>query len=336
MTGPPLVTVTPATTVDEALRLLVDSELGALPVVDSAEGRRLLGMVTDLDLLCVETFLNLERGQDVFPRPGESFRTFNELKALSATQLRRTVGEILAAAPPLVTITPDTTIQKADRLLIKTRVPRLPVVDTEGRLLGILPRSQIIRMLLALRGTPVVTEAPDPTAAPAPNLTELRPEDAVARVMAARQVRVTPDTPIEEAFRQMIGRRIRGLVVVDDAGRLVGVASDYDLLQVDPIDNFKSRSGDAFPKASESFDEFHNIQEVFQKQAAVTVGQVMTPNPFAVHASATFADALQAFVEKRVARLPVVDDAGQCVGVLTRARALTALMLMRAPSSTLP
>lgn len=124
------------------------------------------------------------RGQDVFPRPGESFRTFNELKALSATQLRRTVGEILAAAPPLVTITPDTTIQvppsgirptppmlppsfptparsrgrpapgagsvgatplpslrpqKADRLLIKTRVPRLPVVDTEARRLPLLP-----------------------------------------------------------------------------------------------------------------------------------------------------------------------------------------------------
>jgi len=62
----------------------------------------------------------------VFPRPGESFRTFNELKALSATQLRRTVGEILAAAPPLVTITPDTTIQVPPSGITPTRLVAFP------------------------------------------------------------------------------------------------------------------------------------------------------------------------------------------------------------------
>ena len=48
-------------------RSLVKHELAGAPVVDAQN--RLVGLVSDFDLLCVETFMNAERCARVAPRP---------------------------------------------------------------------------------------------------------------------------------------------------------------------------------------------------------------------------------------------------------------------------
>eukprot|EP00667_Euglena_gracilis_P008827 EG_transcript_8954 len=321
MTKMPLVTVLPEAPIEDALQLLVQHDLAGLPVVDA--NNKFLGMVSDVDLLSLETFLEFGRAQDVFPKTGESYNTFKELKQLALKQSRRTVGEVMMHP---TTVSPADTIKKADRLLLLQKLPRLPVIDDEGRLLGIISRKRIMAFVYASMGTPVVREVGRPQAQ---DLRGLSPEDPVSLFMKERQVQVTPQTPVDEAYRQMIGRRIRGLVVVDDKGTVVGVASDYDLLAVDLIDNFKSRTNDAFPKPSEPFAQFRDMQEMLRKHSASTVGELMTPNPYLVRDTASFAEALQIFADKKVARLPVINSDGKCVGVLTIIRAITALTLMR-------
>jgi CBS domain-containing protein len=52
----------------------------------------------------------------------------------------------------------------------------------------------------------------------------------VADVMSHDPIMVSPQTPLKEAIKILAERRISGLPVVDDAGKLVGVISETDLL----------------------------------------------------------------------------------------------------------
>ena len=52
----------------------------------------------------------------------------------------------------------------------------------------------------------------------------------VADVMSRDLITVKPQTPIKEAIKILAEQRISGLPVVDDAGKLVGVISETDLL----------------------------------------------------------------------------------------------------------
>ena len=102
-----------ATPVAEAAKLLKSENVGSLPVT---EGDRLVGMVTDRDIVVRV----VAEGKDV----------------QSAT-----VGEI--ASRDLVTIDPQQDLDEALRLMAKHQVRRLPVVEEDGRLVGILAQADV-------------------------------------------------------------------------------------------------------------------------------------------------------------------------------------------------
>jgi CBS domain-containing protein len=102
-----------ATPVAEAAKLLKSENVGSLPVT---EGDRLVGMVTDRDIVVRV----VAEGKDV--------------------QLA-TVGEI--ASRDLVTIDPQQDLDEALRLMAKHQVRRLPVVEEDGRLVGILAQADV-------------------------------------------------------------------------------------------------------------------------------------------------------------------------------------------------
>ena len=101
------------TPVAEAARLMKTEDVGSLPVV---EGDRLVGMVTDRDIV----IRVVAEGNDV----------------QSAT-----VGEI--ASKDLVTIDPQQELDEALRLMAQHQVRRLPVVEEDGRLVGILAQADV-------------------------------------------------------------------------------------------------------------------------------------------------------------------------------------------------
>ncbi len=104
-----------STTVVEAARLMKSEDVGPLPVV---EGERLVGMVTDRDIV----LRVVAEGKD----PQSS-----------------TVGEI--ASRDLVTVDPQQDLDEALRLMAQHQVRRLPVVEEDGRLVGILAQADIAR-----------------------------------------------------------------------------------------------------------------------------------------------------------------------------------------------
>jgi CBS domain-containing protein len=97
----------------EAARLMKSEDVGSIPVT---EGDRLVGIVTDRDI---------------------ALRVVAEGKDVQGV----TVGEI--ASQDLVTVDPQQDLDEALRLMAQHQVRRLPVVEEDGRLVGILAQADI-------------------------------------------------------------------------------------------------------------------------------------------------------------------------------------------------
>jgi len=126
------VKVTADTRLKEAARLMVHHRVSGLPVVD--EGGKLIGILSEGD------FIRREAGRD---RPhGVSLLDAvfgeGELQPVGA----ETVAEVMTRS--VVTITPEATVGEAARVMGRRNVKRLPVVDLEGELIGIVSRADVV------------------------------------------------------------------------------------------------------------------------------------------------------------------------------------------------
>ena len=108
-------TVSPDQPVIESAKIMRDEDVGIVPI---AEGDRLVGTVTDRDI----TTRVVAEGKDPQSTP---------------------VSEI--ASTQLVTIDPDQEIEEALRLMAQHQVRRLPVVEEDGRLVGIVAQADVAR-----------------------------------------------------------------------------------------------------------------------------------------------------------------------------------------------
>jgi len=96
--------------------MFVDHDCGAIPVVDSVDTRRPIGIVTDRDIACRAV-----------------------AKGLNALEL--TARDCMSS--PSVTIQEDASLDEAIQLMEDNRVRRLPVVDERGRCIGVVAQADI-------------------------------------------------------------------------------------------------------------------------------------------------------------------------------------------------
>ena len=131
-----VVTVAPDLGYKQIVDLLVEFGVSAVPVVDGH--RRVLGVVSEADLLHKVEF----NGADVHARLFERRR-----QRLAKEKATGETAESLMTAPA-VTIGADATLTSAARLMEHRNVKRLPVVDDEGNLVGIVSRRDLLRRYL--------------------------------------------------------------------------------------------------------------------------------------------------------------------------------------------
>ena len=129
-----VVTVDRITPYKEIARLLAEHRISGLPVVKM--GRAVVGVVTEADLLAAQahTARRLRSGTRWTWRPQG-----RQGPALTA-------GELMTS--PAVTIGPGATIPAAARLMNMHHVRRLPVVDEQNRLVGIISRRDLLSVFL--------------------------------------------------------------------------------------------------------------------------------------------------------------------------------------------
>ncbi|XP_020236632.1 CBS domain-containing protein CBSX1, chloroplastic [Cajanus cajan] len=140
---------------------------------------------------------------------------------------------------------------------------------------------------------------------------------------------VKTTTTVDEALEALVNNRISGLPVIDDDWNLVGVVSDYDLLAIDSISGGPQSDANLFPAVDSSWKTFNDIQKLLSKTNGQVVGDLMTPTPLVVHESTSLEEAARLLLETKYRRLPVVDDDGKLVGLITRGNIVKAALLSK-------
>lgn len=140
--------VKPTTTIDEALELLVAHRITGFPVID--DDWKLVGLVSDYDLLALDSVSGGGgAGTSMFPEADSSWKTFNEIQKLLSKTNGKVVADVMTPAPLVVRET--TNLEDAARLLLETKYRRLPVVDSSGKLVGIITRGNVVRAALQIK-----------------------------------------------------------------------------------------------------------------------------------------------------------------------------------------
>lgn len=134
----------------------------------------------------------------------------------------------------------------------------------------------------------------------------------VRDVMTSEVVRVAPAMRLKDLARLLLDRRITGAPVVDQAGHVVGVISETDLLAKEVGRPLSRRT-----PLDWIFGERPNPTEQRRREAN-TVEQAMSAPAMTVEADRPLREAAAIMVDRAVNRLPVV-DAGRLVGIITRA-----------------
>jgi len=111
--------------------------------------------------------------------------------------------------PAPITISADSDMHSALRLLEQHAIRRLPVTDSAGRVLGIVTERDLM-----LAASHYLTATID-----------------VAGIMQRPVVATTPDTPLTEAALLLVSHKIGGLPVLDDDQRVVGIITESDIFR---------------------------------------------------------------------------------------------------------
>jgi acetoin utilization protein AcuB len=119
-----------------------------------------------------------------------------------------------------ITVTADVPIDEALKVMRENKVRRLPVVDRDDRLVGIVSEMDLLYA------------SPSPaTSLSVYEIHYLMARITVQDVMTKEVISIEEDTPLEEAARIMVDNKIGGLPVVRD-GTLVGIITETDLFKI--------------------------------------------------------------------------------------------------------
>lgn len=113
----------------------------------------------------------------------------------------------------VVAVKPESTVWEAVVKMDKLGVGAMPVINDEGKLVGIFTERDLLRRVVAKRRDPETTR--------------------IREVMTPNPVTIGPDEPIETARRLMAKIKARHLPVVDEEGRLIGIISIKDIEYVE-------------------------------------------------------------------------------------------------------
>ena len=127
----PVITVTPDTLIDDALRTMHQHHIRRLPVVD--EGK-LVGLVT-------RNGMREATPSSVIPL--SIWGTHYQLSKMKVRDIMIT---------DVITVTPDTTIEEASALTEKHKIGTLPVIDASKNLIGIITSTDLLRLMAQVLG----------------------------------------------------------------------------------------------------------------------------------------------------------------------------------------
>jgi CBS domain-containing protein len=253
------------------------------------------------------------------------------------------VGDVMTRQ--IISFLPNMTLKQAATILMDNDISGAPVVDENGKLLGVSSRTDLLRVISEGRAT----------------------EDAVSRLldieasevgqsMTRALVTITPDTSIADAVGLMGPKRINRLLVINDEGQLMGIVTSADVvrtaydiaaikdkLSLDPGDGVvrvpvASSPGVISPLApiadadesardKEDYPLFLSKGSLWPGSQAL-VREYMAERVTTLPPDATLKQAARIMMDKEtyVTGAPVVGENGQLLGIISRSDLLTDLL----------
>jgi CBS domain-containing protein len=285
-----VVQVHPDTPLRDLVELLIGQDYRAVPVVD--ERGRVVGIVTNGDLVGRGGLaMRLELLATV------SRETIQQELAALATN-GRTTADVMTRE--VVTVPSELSVLETARLMARRRLKRLPVVDAEQRLLGMVSRVDVLRTVA--EGYPLPEERP--------------PLDHPAWLVADVLRRDVPTISLQASFPEIldaiVSTRLNRAVVVDDQQRVVGLITDAELVR---------RLGEQPGVVTRLMRRLAPIP--FLKDTKVI--ELMITDVVTTRPEVPLEVAIRDMLARRLKILPVVDEAGRLIGAIDRFDMLQAI-----------
>ena len=134
----------------------------------------------------------------------------------------------------VITVRPETDVEEAHDLMKKNNFRRLPVVDTDGAIIGIVTDRDLRQVLIPLlAGESLIERVRKGTEVLKPSREEKKfyyvaSDSTVGDIMTKEVITVRPDDDLLESARLIIKQKIGGLPVVNDEGKVVGMMTEMD------------------------------------------------------------------------------------------------------------
>lgn len=145
----------------------------------------------------------------------------------------------------------------------------------------------------------------------------------VRDIMTTDVLTVSPETEITQATDLLLSAHINGLPVVDNAGNLVGIICQSDIIAQQkklPIPSFFT-----FLDGLITLTSMKSMEKEVRKIAATTVAHAMTPHPVTVNPDSHIETVAALMVDKNLHTLPVVAE-GRLVGIVGKEDILRTLV----------
>ncbi len=284
-----VISLTPDMTVAQAWERMLEHLTKAMPVIDKSQ--RVLGMLTDEDLI---RRAGLVTHISVATRLDET--TLNEqLTALRTSSLR--VEDVMTK--PAFTAHVGESLGAAAARMAKHEIKRLPVVDDDGKMVGVVSRVDILHQVMD-----ITRKSPNLQIPNGASLT-------VQQVMYPEVPAVQMNSDLASIVAALVESGMRRLIVVDAEDRPLGLISDADVVsRVQPRERhgvlYALRGGPA-PVSN------------------VTAQELMSPVVLTAEAETPLVEAAQKMLSQRRKWLVVVSQEGKTLGLVDRQILLKAL-----------
>jgi CBS domain-containing protein/nucleotide-binding universal stress UspA family protein len=287
--------ISPSTPLSQVVKLMIERGLKALPVVE--EGK-VVGIITGGDLLSragMEWRLSIQR---ILPE-----RLFaKQIQRLS--EEGKTARDIMTT--PVITTNELESVEKAAQIMIKHQFKRLPVLNEQGEMTGIISRMDILALAASWGLSNEIFPAMNGTVAQFA-------EDIMFRDVPT----VAPDAPISEVINEIVSTPLRRVVVVDTRRRVLGIIVDTNLIKA------------AQSEKSGSLQNLLNLFSTPREGLVRVTGQasdIMDRHVFTVRPGTAIEEVIQLMIDKRIKRLVVTDNENCLMGMVSRESILKLLI----------
>ena len=282
-----VISISPSTPLSQVVEMMIEKELKSLLVL---EGEKIVGIITGGDLLA-RTGMGLRLSlQRTLPADMLS----EQIRHLA--EEGKTAKDIMTT--PVITIGEDEHITQATALMVEKNIKRLPVLDKQGKLAGIISRLDVLAL--------VASSGPSSEVFPAIAGSSAR----MAGDILFRDVpTVGPESSLNEVINKILSTPLRRVVVTDEERHILGIIVDRDLVKILPHGKVSGLQNILSHLSHKHVDVLNLRGEA---------GDVMSKDVFFVRPDTPLTEVIQTMVDKRIKRLVVGDEERRLVGMVSR------------------